>query len=206
MTSVTHILRSGAAALAITMLGACSTLGSVGNVLGGVLGGGANGNQVSGVVRGIDTRAQQIVIQQSDGSTVSLNYDSQTQVVYQNQNYPVTSLDRGDQITARVQQTNNGAYYTDLVQVEQPVQGSGGAAGGTGSGTVQNIQGTVRQIDTTNGLFALDVANYGTVTVSLPYNVSRSDQLRFQQLRPGDSVRFAGVFLNQTRVELRQFY
>jgi len=204
MTQLTIAARRGAAAMMILALGACAQLGSVGNVLGGVLGGGQN--QVQGVVRGVDTRAQQIVIQQSDGSNVALAYDAQTQVVYNNQKYSVTSLDPGDQVTARVQSTNNGGYYTDLVQVDQPVSGSGGAAGGATNGTIQNIQGTVRQIDTTNGLFTMDVQNYGTITVSLPYNVSRNDQLRFQSLRNGDYVRIAGVFLNNQRVELRQFY
>ena len=202
MIQLTHAARRGAAALTILALGACAQLGSVGNVLGGVLGG---QNQVQGVVRGVDTRAQEIVIQQSDGSNVTLGYDSQTQVVYNNQNYSVTSLDPGDQVTARIQSTNNGGYYTDLVQVDQPVSGSGGATSGS-TGTIQNIQGTVRQIDSTNGLFTMDVQSYGTITVSLPYNVSRNDQLRFQSLRSGDYVRIAGVFLNNQRVELRQFY
>ncbi|NUS96161.1 MAG: hypothetical protein HOQ11_02005, partial [Gemmatimonadaceae bacterium] len=115
MTQLTHAARRGAAAAMVLALGACAQLGSVGNVLGGVLGG--QQNQVQGIVRGVDTRAQQIVIQQADGSNVSLGYDSQTQVVYNNQKYSVTSLDPGDQVTARVQSTNNGGYYTDLVQV-----------------------------------------------------------------------------------------
>lgn len=200
MIKLTHAARRGAATLMILTLGGCAQLGSVGNVLGGVLGGGGQ-NQVQGVVRGVDTRAQQIVIQQSDGSSVALAYDSQTQVVYQNQNYSVTSLDPGDQITARIQSTNNGGYYTDLVQVDQPASGSGSP-----SGNVQTIQGTVRQVDTANGLFSLDVANYGTVIVALPYNVSRTDQNRFMSLRSGDRIRIAGVFLNNQRVELRQFY
>ncbi|NUQ20198.1 MAG: hypothetical protein HOQ09_04480 [Gemmatimonadaceae bacterium] len=200
MIKLTHAARRGAATLMILTLGGCAQLGSVGNVLGGVLGGGGQ-NQVQGVVRGVDTRAQQIVIQQSDGSSVALAYDSQTQVVYQNQNYSVTSLDPGDQITARIQSTNNGGYYTDLVQVDQPTSGSGSP-----SGNVQTIQGTVRQVDTANGLFSLDVANYGTVIVALPYNVSRTDQNRFMSLRSGDRIRIAGVFLNNQRVELRQFY
>lgn len=204
MTSITRTLRRAGGALIIVALGACSNAGTLGNILGGVLGGGAGGNQVSGVVRGVDTRSQQIVIQQSDGSDVAVAYDAQTQVVYQNQKYAVTSLESGDQVTARIQSTQNGGYYTDLVQVDQPRSGSGGTTGTSGS--VQNFQGTVRQIDTVNGLFTLEVANYGVVTVSLPYNVTRADQNRFQNLRPGDNVRLAGVFLNNTRVELRQFY
>jgi hypothetical protein len=206
MTNVTRALRHGTAALMIVALGACSNAGSLGNILGGVLGGaGTGGNQVSGVVRGVDTRAQQIVIQQADGSQVALSYDAQTQVVYQNQKYPVTSLESGDQVTASIQQTSNGGYYTDMVQVDQSVTNSAGGAGGA-SGTVQSIQGIVRQIDSVNGLFTLDVANYGILTVSLPYNVNRTDQNRFQSLRAGDNIRIAGVFLNNSRVELRQFY
>jgi hypothetical protein len=197
------LIRRGAAALMLTLLGACSQAGGLGNVLGSVLGGGQQqGNQVQGIVQGVDTRNRQIGLQQSNGQTVAIAYDNQTQVVYNNQSYPVTSLDRGDQVTARIQSGNNGSYYTDLVQVDQPVQGSNTTASG---GNVQTLQGTVRQIDQQNGLFTMDV-NSTRVTVSMPYSPSRSDLDRFQRLRSGDVVRIAGVVLNSSRVELRQFY
>ena len=192
--------RRGAAAVStLVVLAACSNTG-LGNVLGSVLGG---GGKVSGYVQGVDTRSQIIALQSSNGQTVNLQYDNQTKVVYNNQNYPVTSLDRGDQVTASVQTTRNNEYYTDLVQVDQPVQGSNGS---TASGNVQTIQGTVRGIDTQNGLFSLDLGTGTRVTVSMPYSPSRADRNRFQNLRQGDYVRIAGVYLNNTRVELRQFY
>jgi len=194
-----RFVRRGAAALMMATLGACSQAGGLGNVLGSVLGGG-QGNQVTGIVQGVDTRNRQIGLQQSNGQTVAIAYDNQTQVVYNNQSYPVTSLDRGDQVTARIQSANNG-YYTDLVQVDQPVQGSNSSMGGN----VQTLQGTVRQIDQQNGLFTMDVSS-SRITVSMPYSPSRADLDRFQRLRPGDVVRIAGVPLNNTRVELRQFY
>ena len=134
---------------------------------------------------------------------MNLQYDNQTKVVYNNQSYPVTSLDRGDQVTDLIHNTNNGSYYTDLVQVDQPVQGSSGS---TASGTVQTIQGTVRGIDSQNGLFSLDLGTGTRVTVSMPYSPSRADMNRFQNLRSGDYVRIAGVYLSNSRVELRQFY
>jgi hypothetical protein len=185
----------------LVVLGACSQAGGLGNVLGSVLGQQQQqGNQVSGRIAGVDTRSQQIGVQQSNGQTVAIMYDNQTQVVYQNKSYPVTSLERGDQVTARIQSANNG-YYTDLVQVDQPVQGSTAAS----SENVQSIQGVVRQVDLQNGLFTMDV-NQTRVTVSMPYSPSRTDLNRFQSLRSGDNVRIAGVFLNNSRVELRQFY
>lgn len=103
----------------------------------------------------MDTRSQQIAIQQSNGQTIAVNYDNQTQVVYQNQNYPPTALENGDQA---------------------------------------------------NGLFTVDINNSNTLTVSLPYNLSSNDINRFNSLRAGDFVRFYGTFLNNSRVELRQFY
>ena len=193
--------RSAAAASTLVMLAACSGTGGLGSVLGSVLGGGQGANQVSGYVQGVNTRSQYIALQSSSGQSVNIQYDNQTRVVYNNQSFPVTSLDRGDQVTARIQSANNGAYYTDLVQVDQPVQGSTATTGGN----VQSLQGTVRQIDFQNGLFTMDVSTT-RLTVSMPYSPSRADQNRFLNLRQGDYVRIAGVYLNSSRVELRQFY
>lgn len=190
----------GAVALAV-IVSACSSIGSVGDILGGVLGGGGGG-QVNGTVRGVNTQSRFLTLQQSNGQDVDLQYDNQTRVVYQNQTYSVTSLDPGDQVSARVQQLQNGGYYTDSIAVVQPVNNTGGSVG---TGAVQNLQGTVRQIDRTNGLFTVDAGSGVIITVSLPYNASSTTVQRFNNLRSGDYVRFQGVYINQTRVELRQF-
>jgi hypothetical protein len=187
---------------------ACAQLGQLGSVIGA--GGTPQAGQVSGVVQGVDTRNQQIVLQDANGQSVGLQFDAQTQVTYQNRSYAVTNLERGDRVTARIQQTNNGGYYTDLVQVDQSVSASNGTVygsnGSSSSGTVQTLQGTVRQVDRNNGLFTVDMGNSNVLTVSLPYNPSQNDLNRFQALRAGDAVRFYGVFLNNNRVELRRFY
>ncbi len=203
MTLSQRITRGAATALMIASLGACAG-NSLGNILGSVLGGGNNGGQsgqVTGTIRGVDTRSQQIAIQQSNGQTIGVNYDNQTRVVYQNQNYSPTSLENGDRVTVRIQ-ANGNSYYTDYVQVDQSVRGS---TGGTSS-NLQSLQGTVRQIDRANGLFTINLNNSGTVTVSLPYNLSTNDVNRFNGLRSGDFVRFYGTYLGNSRVELRNFY
>ena len=199
MANMQMIRRSAAAAL---MVAATACAGNLGNVLGGVLGGGgASGNQLSGTVRGVDTRYQQISIQTSNGQTVPVSYDNQTQVVYQNQNYPATSLEYGDQITARVQ-ANGNSYYTDYIQVDQSVNNG---SGNVSSGNVQSLQGTIRSVDRRNGLFTVDIGNYNTVTVTMPYNASTNDVNRFNSLRNGDFVRFYGVYTGQSQIQLRQF-
>jgi hypothetical protein len=204
MISIRSATRGGAAALAFLVATACSNNSQLGDILGGVLGGGSN-SQVSGQVAGVNTRLQQIGITQSNGQTVTLNYDNNTRVVYQNQNYPVTNLEYGDQVTARVSQSNNtsSGYYTDMIQVDQSVSSSG--SGGI-NGNVQTFEGTVRNLDRTNGIFSLSGTNYGTLTVSMPYNPRQADITKFNNLRNGDYVRIYGTMLNNNRVELRQFY
>jgi hypothetical protein len=205
MKIMTLSARFAAAALLLASASACSSgAGGLGGILGSVLGGAGTGqssNQVSGYIQGVDTRNRQIGIQMSNGQTVAVAYDNNTQVLYQNQNYPVTSLENGDQVTARIQQLQNGGYYTDVVQVDRSVSGPSTVQ----SGNVQLLQGTVRQVDQQNGLFLVDVSNGGRVTVQLPSQVNRADLDRFRNLRAGDWTRFYGVYLNNTRVELRQF-
>ena len=192
------------AAALLVSASACSSAGGLGSILGSVLGAGSGGqsqNQVSGYIQGVDTRNRQIGIQQSNGQTLVVAYDNQTQVVYNNQSFPVTSLENGDQVTVRVQQLQNGGYYTDVVQVDRSV-----SSGSTiQSGNVQLLQGTVRQVDQNSGLFVLDANNGTRVTVQLGQQLSRNDLNRFRSLRQGDFARFYGVYLNTSRVELRQF-
>lgn len=201
MMSIRGAARGGAAALIMALGTACSNNSNLGDILGGVLGGG--NSQVSGSISGVNTRLQTVGIQQSNGQSVTVNYDNNTKVVYQNQNYPVTSLEYGDQVTARITSSNNtsGSYYTDLIQVNQSARNSGGV-----SGNVQTYEGTVRSIDYQNGLFTIASNNYGTLTVSMPYNPRQTDLNKFNSLRTGDYVRLYGVLLNNSRVELRQFY
>lgn len=203
MRVMTMSARAIAAVLLLASASACSSAGALGSILGSVLGGGAGGqsNQVSGYIQGVDTRNRQIGVQQSNGQTLVVSYDNQTQVVYQNQNFPVTSLENGDQVTLRVQQLQNGGYYTDVVQVDRSASSSSTMQ----SGNVQLIQGTVRQVDQSNGLFLLDASNGARLTVQLSRQVSRNDLDRFRSLRAGDYARLYGVYLSSSRVELRQF-
>jgi hypothetical protein len=200
---IRRITRITALSAAFCVLSGCANNGGLGSILGGMLGGGS-GQQLFGTVRGVDTRNSQISVQQSDGSSISVLYDQNTKVVYQNRMYPVTNLQNGDQISARVQSTQNNAYYTDSIAVTQPVNGSTGT--GSTNGVVQQLQGTVRSVDRNNGRFTIDAGSNGQMTVSMPYNANSNDANRFNSLRNGDYIRFSGVYLNNSLVELRQFY
>jgi len=201
MTILRRATRAGAALVTLGVLGACGASGAnIGDILGGVLGG-QQGTQVEGTIRAVNTSNQQLSLQQTNGETVAIGFDQNTKVVYQGQLYAVTNLEFGDRVLARVL-NNNGSYYTDSITVTQSVSGSSSGA----SGSVQGFQGTVRSVDRQNGTFVIDASGGGSYTVSLPFNVSSADLQRFQNLRVGDTARFYGVALNNSRIELRQFY
>jgi hypothetical protein len=203
MTRFRRATRGIAVALAFMGVSACSNSGSLGNILGSVLGGGT-GNQLAGRIQGVDTQNQQIGITQENGQTVAVRFDNQTRVVYQNQTYPVTALEQGDEVVARISDTGNGSYYTDSIQVTRSV--TNGSAANPGAGEIQTIRGTVRQVDLQQGIFTIDNGSGYEIVVSMPYNPSQADRRRFERLARGNVVQFAGVVLNTTRIELRQFY
>jgi len=198
---MTRFIRTAALAASVFALGACQSAGGLGNILGSVLGGGSQ--QVSGSVSSVDTRNQQIAIRQSNGQTVAVSYDANTKVVYQSRTYAVSNLDPGDEVVARITSTQNNSYYTDSITVTASVTTT------TSNGSVENQQllnGTVQSIDRTNGAFVVDIGSGTRLTVSMPYGARSADVQTFNNLRVGQYVRFYGVYLNTTRVELRQFY
>src|SRR4051812_39002752 len=115
----------------------CSQLGGLGNVLGGVLGPqtGSGSGEVAGTVRSVDTQRQMLQITTQNGQTGSVYFDQRTQVVYQQQNYNVTALEQGDQVQMRLQQDNQGRYYTDYIMVTRSVQDANGTGGYNNGGT-----------------------------------------------------------------------
>jgi len=202
---MTRIFRTAAFAASVLALGACSSAGGLGEILGGVLGGGSGGaQQLSGSVRSVDTRNQQISVQQSNGQSVPVLYDQNTKVVYQNRLYTVANLENGDQIVARIQSTQNNAYYADSITVTQSVTTS--TSNGSVGEAVQQLSGTVVSVDRNYGTFLIDAGSGTRITVSMPYQPRSADVTTFNNLRAGQYVRLYGVYLNNTRVELRQFY
>jgi hypothetical protein len=199
-------MKTAALAATLTALSACQSAGGLGSVLGSVLGTGTpSGQEVQASVRSVDTRNQQIALTQSNGSTVNVLYDANTKVVYQNRLYAVTNLEAGDQVTARIQTTQNNAYYTDSIYVTQSVTTST-SNGSVSTESVQQFTGSVLSIDRNYGTFDIDAGSGVRLTVSMPYTTSTSDASTFNNLRVGNYVRFYGTYLSNTRVQLRNFY
>jgi hypothetical protein len=191
----------------------CSQLGGLGNVLGGVLGpqAGSGSGQVAGTVRYVDTQRQMIQITTQNGQTGNVYFDNRTQVVYQQQNYPVTALEQGDEVQLQMQQDQQGNYYTSYILVTRSVTNNNTSNGGYNNGGYNNtanqvqVEGRVGWIDTQRGQFSL-VTNRGTYTVVMPYNTSASDTNQFRSLRQNSYVRVQGQLVSNNQLQLTRFY
>ena len=117
----------------LTVLPGCAAggggLGGLGDILGSVMGGAAGTQQpqqqsqtVQAEVQQLDTQRQRLSIRTAQGQTGSVLYDQRTLVVYQQQQYPVTALERGDIVNMQLLQTSQNQLYVARVDVVQSVQ------------------------------------------------------------------------------------
>lgn len=112
-----YMLALGAALVAAS---GCSNLGSIGNILGSVLGGqGAQQQrqQIDAEIQQVDANGGRLYVRTQDGQQGTIRVDSRTQVVYNNQQYPVTALERGDVVRIQLQQTQNNELYATRIDV-----------------------------------------------------------------------------------------
>lgn len=187
-------------------VGACAGGGTLGDVLGGVLGGQspAGGGTLVAEIQDVDTYQGTLEVRTEDGQQGDIAYDDRTQVVYQNQQYPVTALEPGGVVEMNVQETSGGALYTDYIRVRQSVQQRQDDYGGDYDGQRVRAQGEVRAIDHDGGRFDL-ATNQGTFTVTLPYNPASGTVYTFQRLERGDYVALEGELVADDRIELIRF-
>jgi hypothetical protein len=160
---------------------------------------------VYGQVQYIDTQRQILQVTTQQGQQGNVYFDNRTRVVYQNQEYQVTSLERGDEIAMRIQQDQRGNAYTDYIQVTRSVQDAGGygnTGGATSGSNYRTLEGRVSWIDYNRGQLEVQSQNGGRVVASLPYNTPSATADRFRRLRQGDYVRAEGQLVAQDRFEI----
>lgn len=122
---------------ATLLLGGCAgglgNLGTLGQILGQAAGmGGAGGQQqgqgqLQAEVQSVDTNRQAINLRTQQGQSGAVRFDNDTQVIYRDQRYPVTALERGDIVNVQVRQLQNNEYYAARIDVVQSVQERTGA-------------------------------------------------------------------------------
>jgi hypothetical protein len=204
----THQLSRFAAVAAMLSLPACAGggLGGVGDVLGGVLGGGgAQQGQLVAEIQSVDPNQQAIFVRTQQGETGGVLFDQNTVVVYQQQEYPVTALEHGDIVAMQVQQIDQNSLYTPRIDVQQSVQErSGQSTGVTAGPPLRQLSGQVGQIDYQRSMFEF-ITQIGTYTVVLPANAGTETRRYFQSLETGEQVTVEGRITETTRIDLTRF-
>jgi hypothetical protein len=158
--------------LALLLLAACGSSGGMGDIFGG----GTNQNaayEIRGVVDSVDTNGRSVYLtnvsgltnmlsNSGSGSTVRVYYDADTPVDYNGKTYRPEDLERGDEVTVRVDESGN-RLMADRMTVTRDV--SSGSTSGGNNNYQTNIRGTVRYVDTSRRTIEVDRGTGSTVIV-----------------------------------------
>ena len=189
--------------LPVVLLGmaSCTNMGTLGDVLTSA-GPYGTPRELSGQVRSIDTRQQEIRLETGWGRSERVRYDGRTQVVYGQRRYSVRDLERGDQVWMTVD-GRSGRLYTRYIEVQRGVVSRPGRI--DSGRRVQRIEGSVMLVDVRRGYFDVDQGRGSVVTVTLPQNASRATRDRLNRLRRGERIRVEAQTINTWTVELLRF-
>ncbi|HKR65173.1 MAG TPA: DUF5666 domain-containing protein [Thermoanaerobaculia bacterium] len=156
-----------AASFALLLLAACGSSG-----IGDVLGGGSNNAQtyeLRGVVDSVDPGSRSVyltnvsgytsMLSNGGGTTARVYFDDQTQVTYQGNTYHPEDLERGDEVTVRVDESGN-RLVAESMTVTYDATNSGTTSSSTYPGNSgvygSTVRGTVSYVDTSRGTIELN--------------------------------------------------
>jgi hypothetical protein len=143
------------------LLAGCGSSG-----IGDVLGGSRNDDRygrvgdVQGTVTSVNTRDRTIVVDREGGSSYNLRnggsdevvlyYDASTRVEYQGQTYRPEDLERGDRITADVDESSSRLYAQNIQVLYDVTSGTGTYNDDYRDNLGTDLRGVVRYVDTRN--------------------------------------------------------
>jgi predicted small secreted protein len=168
------ILALVATALSLTLLTSCSTMGGLGGIFGSPSNTYPSGqtSTVQGTVNRVDTSNQRIDLTINNSGqgtqTGTIYYDSQTRVLYQNQTYNPSYLQRGDQVDVQLYNSSNGQPVANTITVYQrsasnyPNNNYPSNNYPNNGSPSSDIRGTVTLVDTQAQRIDLSNASYGT--------------------------------------------
>ncbi|HUF65276.1 MAG TPA: hypothetical protein VMM17_04800 [Gemmatimonadaceae bacterium] len=109
----------------LVLLTSCAQLGSLGDLLGAIGGpGGAQQQQaqLQAEVQQVDANSQRLYVRTQQGQSGAVRFDNRTVVVYRQQQYPITALERGDIVVMQLHEIAQNELYASRIEVTQSVQ------------------------------------------------------------------------------------
>jgi Protein of unknown function (DUF3096)/Domain of unknown function (DUF5666) len=147
--------------------------------------------QFVGTVEEADHNRQELYVRTEGGQSQVLTYTDRTRVILNGEETPASRLNRGDVVEVRMHGTADGPTLADSIRVRE-----------SGSAGNRTIEGTVERVLSDRGVLELRTASGSLTAVYLPQGSSEQTVEEFSRLRPGDFVRFQGVFLGEHQFEL----
>lgn len=175
--------------------------------LGGVFGGvglplpGARGDVLDGEVRSLDLRRERLSIRGYDGRTRTVHVHRDTRVRYDRRTYPVSALERGDEVRVYVTVDRRGAAWAERVDVRRSVRERDRRY--EARRRVERLDGHVTRMNLRDGWMAVEPRRgRGEIIVYLPPRLDRNDARRLEWLRRGERVKLDVVPLGRNEAEL----
>ncbi len=154
-----------AASFALILLAACGSTG-----MGDILGGGGTNQQsnyeIRGTVESVDVNSRSIYLTNvsgytsmlsNGGNSVRVYYDDRTPVDFNGQSYRPSDLERGDQVSVRVDESGNDLKASSVTVTRDVSSGTGSYPSGSYEST---IRGTVRNVDTVRRTIELESTSW----------------------------------------------
>lgn len=153
--------------LTVLFLGACATMDDGGGIY-GTGGNRTNNYDIRGTVESVDLNNRSIYLTNvsgyntsmlsGGGNSVRVYYDDRTTVAYQGQSYRPQDLERGDEITVRVDESGN-SLLAQAVTVDRDIT-SGSVYDNGSSSQYATVRGTVRYVDSARRTIELESTSW----------------------------------------------
>ena len=122
--------------------------------------GSSSGSMLRGTVRNVDTSRGTIELDRGFGSSVIVEFGSNTPVYFNGRSYRVADLERGDEIELNVRDLGNNRFSASDITVTRSISG-GTSSGSMGSSSnLATVRGTVAYVDTARRTIELESASW----------------------------------------------
>lgn len=168
------------ASLMLILLAACGSSG-----MGDILGGGGSNQQnyeLRGTVESVDLNSRSIFLSNvtgynssmlsnsGSGNTVRVYYDDQTPVEFNGQTYRASDLERGDQVSVRVDESGNNLVAQSMTVIRDVSSGNSSYPTYPSGSYESTIRGTVRYVDSSRRTIEVDRGSGSTTFVEFDTN------------------------------------
>jgi hypothetical protein len=184
-----------AATFALLFLAACGSSGNMGDIVGNGTNNGSYSTEIRGTVDSVDLNSGSIyltnvsgnnsMLSSGGGSTARVFFDNRTSVDYNGRSYHPEDLERGDQVAARVDQSNNRLYATSMsVLYDARTRSSNPSVNYPNDRYGTTVHGRVRSVDTSRRTITLN-DSYGRTT-TVQYSTNTPVTYNGQRYSPAD--------------------